>query len=282
MDKICDIAFPIEEINNYYEYTSADGFAFLGAALAKLGKDYSRCLKAVDERDWTLKDSYKIINIKVTPNNRYVHTLWACAEFFYATKDETRLHKVATIVNNIGKYPSGMMRYCKEETYYLVPNATSAAIMIYVLAGRHVAAKKLLKTFLDQQAKNGNWHYHILDTDLNSKQIKNQEDCFHLAMIISHLRAASKLNPNLKTEYAVKKAMHFLNKKKPRCGSCKKTKDPWLCTGNIGWGIPFMYSAIKGTNLKLEETAKQATINCLSHKNFRVRGMAAWALISDK
>lgn len=273
-----NISFP--ETNVYYEKVSADGYAFLGASQALANEDHTACLEAINERNWSLNSPQQILKTHTTAENKYIYTLWTCAELFHAINDTDNLHKIASIVQDIGKYPNGMMRYCSEEIYYLVPNVTSAAILVYTMTGRHVAAKKLAETLYSNQDDNGNWRYYTLNDDLTKDKRKRQEDCYHVAMMIYHLRMARKLNPKLKVAHTIEHAAQFLIKAKPRCGSCKKLKHDWLCPGSIGWGVPMTYAAISGlANIDNNiEQARKLTVEYLTHSNFRVRAMARWAL----
>ena len=275
-----NIAFPDEEVNAYYEWSSADGFAYLGTAKALNALDYTSCLEEVNKRNWRLKSSISINGNKTTENNKYVYTLWTCAEFFDTINDVDSLNKIAAEVYSIGTYPSGKVRYCSEEVYYVVPNVTSAAILVYTLVGNKSLATKLLDILQDWQSKNGNWHYYTLDHNLNQIRIKTKEDCYHVAMIIYHLREANRINPELNVDSVVSRSIDFLMKDKPRCKICRRSKGiSWLCDGSIGWGVPMIYLATKGLiSREKEDIAKKLTCEYLNHANFRVRTTAAWAL----
>ena len=277
------LKYPDASINNYYEYSSADGFAFAGAALAmqqQSSDEVTNLLEEVDKRNWRLDAPIIINNISVTANNNYVYTLWACAEFFYALKDNQRLREVAKRIDNIGCYsnPINSIRYCSEEVNYVVPNVTSAAILVYTMVGRHGKAKKLLSNFLRRQHNNGNWQYATLVPKMGLRYTVF-EDCYHLSMILYHLRAAKKINPQLKIHEVTTRIITYLLKNKPRCCVCKRSKDSWLCEGSIGWGIPMMFLGTYGlVDSKKHIQGLIKTTSYLNHPNFRVRSMAMWAL----
>jgi len=274
------LTYPNASVNNYYEYSSADGFAFAGAALAMRKSDLVfDLLKEVDKRNWKLNAAIGINKIPVSISNDYVYTLWTCAEFFYILKDKQRLREVANRIDNIGRYasPINLVRYCSEEVNYVVPNVTSAAILVYTMVGRHGKAKKLLDIFLQHQHYNGNWKYYVLNSTGPRHTVF--EDCYHLSMILYHLRMANKINPQLKIHNAVTKIMAYLLKNKPRCSVCKRSEDSWLCGGTIGWGIPMMFLGTYGLiNSKKHMQGLLKTVRYLNHPNFRIRSIAMWAL----
>jgi len=277
------LKYPDASINNYYEYSSADGFAFAGAALAmqqQSSNEVASLLEEVDKRNWRLNATIGINKVPVTINNDYVYTLWTCAEFFYILKDKQRLREVANRIDAIGRYnyPINLVRYCSEEVNYVVPNVTSAAILVYTMVGRHGKAKKLLDIFLQQQQPNGNWQYATL-VPKTGLRYTVFEDCYHLSMILYHLRAANKINPQLKIHEATTRIMTYLLKNKPRCTECRRSKNSWLCEGSIGWGIPMMFLGTYGlVDSKKHIQGLIKTTSYLNHPNFRVRSMSMWAL----
>lgn len=128
---------PYPYANKYFESDSADGFAFLGCARQVLGLDTDYCREAIEKRSFTLnaRQRIKATNIVAPATNRYVYTLWPCVEFLHARGEHETVGKLMDIVEDIGVYGNGMVRYCSHEIDYVVPNVTSACAMLYATTG---------------------------------------------------------------------------------------------------------------------------------------------------
>ena len=263
---------PVEEVygpvgNVYYENSSADGFAFQGFARAKTGLDYSRYLRAIIDRNFSLNKSQKIkrTGISVPKDNQYIYTIWTCIEFLREIGEIDAINSLMNIVNNIGTYPDGVMRYCSSEIKYKVPNTTSAAALLYAWNDEESKSIALVDVMRKTQSR-GNWRYRAKK---GKKWIPSkEEDNFHLAMIIYHLRSIEKYS-GVQTHDIVEKALERL----------KSYNKEGIKVGRIKWAIPMVYAATCGLDHNLEETSFKELVDiAIKDDNFRVRGMSAWAL----
>lgn len=265
IELIESIQFP--QSNSYYENDSADGFAFLGYARAKVGLDYNDCYAEIVKRNFKLNAQRKILSVGITvpKDNTYVYTIWTCLEFLKEIGDIETCTKLMKIIDSIGTYPNGMFRYCDFEIFYEVPNVTSAAALLYSMFGNIEKSNQLINTFISKQVNN-NWNYYILK---NQKRMKyNAEDSYHVAMILYHLREVEKIN-KIDLSQCINKTVLELKRL-----NSKKIDD---CV--IGWGIPMLCISIKGLDQDLYERSFQLlTEKSICHSNFRVRSIAAWAL----
>jgi hypothetical protein len=258
---ISDIKFP--ETNIYYENDSADGFAFLGYARSKVGLDYDYCFEAISERNFCLNRSQTINKVITPTDNQYIYTIWSCVEFLLFINQFDAVDDLIKIVDGIGQYPNGMMRYCSTEVSIIVPNVTSAAALIYSMTGVQDKAEELVGVLRNTQIE-GNWQYYNLRTNKYTRV----EDSYHVAMMVYHLRETQKVS-GIYTEDIVLKSVKCL----------KELNRKNLQSGSIGWGKPMLYIAIKGLDDELCVRSFNAIINeSLDHSNFRVRAISAWAL----
>lgn len=265
VELIDSVKFPTTNI--YYESDSADGFAFLGYARAKVGLNYNDCYHEMIKRNFKLNAKRKILQtgINVSRQNNYVYTIWVCIEFLKEINDLDTCNKLMNLVKDIGEYKNGMVRYCNEEIYYEVPNVTSSTALLYSMFGNVEKSNSLVKNFISKQSGN-NWNYYIL---LNNKRVKGVfEDSYHLAMILYHLREIEKINKIELTEPIHKIILELkkLNKKK-------------IDGGSIGWGVPMLCLSVNGLDNELYEKSFNLLVKeSIFNSNFRVRSIAAWAL----
>lgn len=260
-DIVDNVKFP--ETNVYYEHDSADGFAFLGCARAKVGLDWAACYEAVDSRDFCLNAEQSINKITVPFYNQYVYTLWACIEFLDLINKGEIIGELVRRVDDIGQYPNKMMRYCSTEVEVVVPNVTSAAALIYSMVGKKDKSKELVQVLREQQV-DGNWRYYNLRTNKYTRV----EDSYHVAMMVYHLKKLQRIS-GINTEDIVLNSIKCLNKL-----NAKKLK-----LGSIGWGIPMLSVATKGIDAKLYNRSFNKTLTeSIKSENFRVRAISAWAL----
>jgi hypothetical protein len=282
---IDQVPFPAPGENDYYESQSTDGYAFLGAARARCGLPVDDCRRAIERLDFTLQAAKLIGDTPVTAKNYYAYTLWACMEFAIAALLGSDFwDEIYNRFKTIGLYPSGLARYCSEEINLFVPNAITAAAMIYASMDNFKVVEKLFWLLEDHQRPDGNWNYYTLDESHEILSVPRQEDCYHLAMMLYQLReigACSNLNV-LPLQSGILK---FLARAKPRCSNCGKMLNSHLCPGSIGWGVPMTLVAIDGIcqDIPVLYTAyldalPRLSTEYLSAKNFRVRAIAAWAL----
>lgn len=253
------IQFP--ETNIYYEKDNADGYGFLGYARSKVGLDTSKCLDKIIERDFSLS----IKNSKeASPNNKYVYILWPCAEFLKSIDNNDFENKFISRLNKIGTYPTGEFRYCTDEYYRAIPNATSAAALLYALYGQKDMAASLLQKMEEWQSENGNWKF-IFHT---KKEIRYEDD-FHVSMILYQIYYASKIL-NINMEDVLSKAGSYLI----------ENSNKNIYKGIIEWGVPMLYVAMECIKNPLSDVLLKPMLNkYIKHKNFRTRAYAAWALI---
>jgi hypothetical protein len=264
-DMVSDISYPYA--NEYFESASADGFAFFGYAQYALGLDATYCRDALRERNYTLNAEQRIkaTGITVPKTNMYVYTIWPCVEFLHLKDEQDKIEELVHLVEDIGTYENGMVRYCSHEIDYVVPNVTSACALLYALTGRTAEAASLIDLLRSRQI-DGNWRYEIFSS---GKQC-GMEDSYHLAMMIYHLRQIQIIT-RIMTSDLVDKALSEL----------LKLNNEFLQPGSIGWGIPMLYVASAGLDHGLSQSALKAMMGTrgLLHKNFRVRAISAWALV---
>ncbi|HOD72523.1 MAG TPA: hypothetical protein PKO27_15970 [Deltaproteobacteria bacterium] len=259
-------AVPYPYANEYFESDSADGFAFFGCARQMLGLDTGYCREAVRKRGYTLNAGQliKATNIAVPATNRYVYTIWPCVEFFHAGGDRETVRKLMDVVEEIGTYNNGMVRYCSHEIDYVVPNVTSACALLYALTDRTDRVLPLVDLLRSRQI-DGNWRYEIYSTGKPC----GMEDSYHLAMMIYHLRQVQTVC-GIRTADIIERAMPRLH----------ELNSAYLQAGSIGWGIPMLYIASRGLDEGLSRKALHTLMGMkgLRHRNFRVRAITAWAL----
>lgn len=257
-----NVAYP--KTNVYYENDSCDGFAFLGAAKAIKGDNWKDCLKQVINRKYRLNGDWKIYNTSVDSTCIFTYYAWVCSEFF--NEIGKSIDTLIILIDSIGTYPSGMQRYCDRETFYEVPNVTSAAALIYARVGKFQKANTLLSILEQKQLANGNWQYWYLDNNLKEEKAGVQEDCYHIAMMLYQFQELRKFNEIRNIDKMYIKTLYLLE---------RMALQNKMCLGSIGWGIPMTYLTIKNID---DNKYKQKTIQFLNHSNFRVRAISAWAL----
>jgi len=254
---VSDIPYPYA--NEYFESTSADGFAFLGYAQQALGLDATYCRDAIRERNYTLnaEQHIKATGITVPKSNMYVYTIWPCVEFLNLRGEWNKIEELVHIIEEIGTYKNGMSRYCTHEIDYIVPNVTSACALLYAITDRKGKAASLVNLLRSRQI-NGNWRY---GRATSGKQL-GMEDSYHLAMMIYHLRQVQ-ITSQITTKDLVECALSQL----------LMINNESLQPGSIGWGIPMLYIATLGLDNNLSLRALKAMMGTkgLCHQNFRVR-----------
>ena len=260
--------------NNYYELTSADGYSWLAYALSKINEtDKARlCINKVHELNYRLNADRVIARTKtkVFKKTDYTYTLSFCIDLFKELLDEETLEILYNKFIDIGYYTNGMYRYCDTEIYYGTPNVTAGAAYVFALMGDLENVKKCLSYLKNNQLKNGNWNYLFINEKEN--KITNsaiEEDTCHLAMIVFYLRMIEKITKiNTKEIYKLSiKRLEEINKNQ-------------FDLGTIGWGIPMLYLALKGTGSYLtNKVYKEVINNSINHSNFRVRSLSAYSLI---
>ena len=268
LELIKNIKFP--QTNKYYELDSADGYAYLGYALNKIGEDYSECMSKVIEKKYRLNADKPVPTKKrVFKNTNYTYTLSVCMDFFNSIGDNKILKELYTIIKNIGFYKNcDMFRYCDTEIEYGVPNVTSGAAYIFAMMGDLGNATKCIN-YLRNTQHNGNWFYYRINSGITKLSIK--EDSFHLAMMVFHLRMVEKIL-NVKTDDIYLSSI----------GELKKMNEKILSPGSIGWGIPMLYLATKGIEENLNKRSYNEIIKkSINHPNFRVRGLTAFCLTKE-
>ena len=231
----------LPQTNNYYELDSADGYAYLGYALKKIGEDYSECMSKVIEKKYRLNADKSVpTKRKVYKNTNYTYTLSVCIDFFNEIGEKKILNELYSIVKNIGFYDKcDMFRYCDTEIEYGVPNVTSGAAYIFAMMGDIENTIKCIN-YLRNTQHNGNWYYYRINNSVTRLTIK--EDSFHLAMMVFHLRMVENLL-NIKTKDIYMSSVVEL----------KKMNSMDLSPGSIGWGIPMLYLATKVLIIKTLE-----------------------------
>jgi hypothetical protein len=262
---VSEIKFP--ESNIYFEKVSADGYAFLGFARTKCNLNYNNCLNKIIENKFSLNSNHSIKGINVTKNNKYVYTMWTCCEFLYQIGKKDLILSLGKEIDKIGTYDNGMYRYCLEEVFYLVPNVTTAAALIFSYNGEFEKTKNIIKSLYNYDREHG-LQYFFLNSLLKLDRLGQKEDAYHLAMMAYHLVTIEKIS-KINTRNLYLKIIEDLEKINVRR----------ISPGTIGWGYPMLYAATKGSNVELEKRSLSATLKCGIHNaNFRTRAMSAWAL----
>tara|TARA_X000001036_G_C20623924_1_gene784293 strand:+ start:14 stop:838 length:825 start_codon:yes stop_codon:yes gene_type:complete len=262
------ISFPTTD--EYYERTSADGYAFLGYALNKLGLNWDACLNKMSDNNFTLNADKRVRNVNVYKHTNYTYTLSFCLDFLNSINDQETFDKLFKIFKSIGFYKNeNLYRYCDTEIYYGVPNTTSAAAWIFALSGDIENCQKCLNFLSSTQKQNGNWNYYNISNN-KLKKLATQEDSFHIAMMVTHLRLVQSTT-GIDTSPLYLKSIKMLETHN------KKILDG----GSIGWGIPMLYLATKGMDTNLNRRSYEGCLQSVSHKNFRVRSISAYCLTKD-
>jgi hypothetical protein len=269
-DKIRNIKFPIK--NDYFEKSSADGYAYLGFARARLGMDWEPCLKEVSAREFSLGQKWTITatGVDVGVRTKYTYTIWPCVEFYREISgkksilDKKAIKRAEETLRSIGVYDCGMHRYCDVEINYIVPNMTSAAALMQAYFKNFAEAKELIATLEKNQLNCGNWQYKKIIKGKEVDYVK--EDALHLSMMIFQLRESQKIlkiNLSKIINLAIKALKEMIKK---GCGNFSIGSDSAI------------YLATKGLDQKLEHEFRPKVIKLLDDDNFRKRAFAAFAL----
>jgi hypothetical protein len=265
---IDNIELPIT--NNYYEKNSADGYAFLGYALKKIGSN-KNLLDELKIRNFSLNSEYKILTTNTTKNNQYTYTLWICIEYLSLLNEKNLLDDLYKIINDIGVYDNGMARYCNEEVNFIVPNVSTAMALIHCRYKNFNKAKELIDIIREKQLKNGNWKYST-NKPIKKLEIKKEEDIYHHCMMIYHLMEIKKYNI-LEVDDIIEKSLKLYENYK----NINEIKNNGK--SGINWFYPMFMLIIKDKNKKLFDQTLELVINkYIFDKNFRVRSICAWAL----
>lgn len=273
-----DIRLLIENLkmptdNKYFEKSSADGYAFLGAARAILNLPSKQFKKEVIDRNLSLNAQHRINKRKLPQDTSYTYTLWTCHELARELGGAL-MARILKEVKEIGRYDTGWQRYCSNEIFYTVPNVCSAAALIYH-DNREMKLAKELIDFLVKEQIDGNWHYHQIDRKDGTLTIARVEDKYHLAMMLYHFSMMKSIVPKT----MLKKTLRtFVEDGK------------WLSDGSVGWGVPLtclvyhvwedeIRSMMTMEELRnRQEISGNKTIEYLFHENFRVRAISAWVI----
>lgn len=255
----------LPETNAYFEKTSIDGYAFYGTARQNLGLNASKIEFEVAKRCIGLNDEWhRSDHITLPSSEIYTYSCFPCYEFYKSIDNRTRLKDIIRTLDDIGRYPSGMMRYCKTEINIEVPNVSALAAYMYCGYKPDITIE-LVHLLRKRQLESGNWAYKTLDK--RKRRIASGEDTAHLAMMVIALRAIEDIT-GIETVDMTTNAQ--------KCLSSMNT--PGFPVKAIDWGPPFLYVAFKNTEDPIEKRAKTKTMELLNHPNFRVRAIAAWAL----
>ncbi len=258
----------LPKTNDYYEKSSADGYALLGYALKKINSNRD-LLDEVVNRNFSLNSNYNIRNIKVSKDNQYIYTIWLCLEYILLLDQDQIANNLYQRVLDIGIYSNGMARYCVEETYYIVPNVTSAMALIHCQFNNFEESKKLINVLRETQYKN-NWCYYDIKGK-NYIKLKKFEDKYHQCMIIYHLQEIKKYDKIYVDDIIDRTIKPYMKYKK-----IADIKD-------IGKGLPWFYPMFTLIIEDYNNTLFEQGVNLLKkkyikHNNFRVRAFSAWVL----
>ena len=167
-------------------------------------------------------------------------------------------------LNKIGKYPNGAMRYCVAEYNREIPNATSAAALLYAMLGMRDKSEILFNRMIKRQHKSGSWLFKFFNDPTKIRY----EDSFHVSMVVYQM-------------YMTAKMIHT------SCNDTFKLSHKFLLKTNkkiqkksIGWEIPMLYLAYICITGKSHDELKSIIITkSVMSENFRARAYAAWALV---
>lgn len=263
IEAVQKIKFPDPLPNAWYEWSSADGFGFLGTAQFILDLPFRVCLNAIRKRNYTLWANAKIHGTDTTPDTVFTYTCWP-SFLLLNTVGAQDVDLIYDRLDMIGTYPdSGMMRYCDTEIDRIIPNVTACAALIYSHRDPD-RTQSLVDVLRANQEPNGNWSYVIVSEGRKTAQ----EDSFHLAMMIHLLREVERVT-NIDCSDMVAKAVACLTK------ACSKG----ICAGRLGWGWGTVYAAADGIDQKLANEARRlAFTEGLRTLSFRGRGYSAYFL----
>jgi len=183
IDCVTDISYP--QSDDYYEKSSADGYAFLGAAKELLDLDSRQEEKEVwNGKPYGLRKPYTIKGTVFSADTQYLYTGWSCALFgvLLDRKDnQGRVNRIKDSLSSLPVFEDGYAKqaisYCSPKCQYIVPNVQAMAVQLGV-------NKENSLNWLFRRFRKGNWKYHLRGTN----KYHPQEDGFHLAMMWFALR----------------------------------------------------------------------------------------------
>jgi hypothetical protein len=260
---IQNIQYPAN--NDMHEQTAADGYAYLGAAKALLGLDYFFEKDKILERLGTVVEDRIHYGTVVPAGDKRVYQTYACFIFAKITRNLALKGEIIRILDSIGAYSNGMMRYCQAEINLVVPNITALSSTIYNLCGREKDSFSLLNVLSDT-IKDYGWDY--IDTRTNA--VVRKEDAYHLALMLWALSM---------THFSSDKDML----KEKLCSSILRLLQTEnikiIQTGSIMLNFPFLTLATYDKDVLLYTRASERLIDIiLNFPNFRTKGASALAL----
>ena len=253
-DRISEIGFP--EKQDYYQVTSVDGYALLGAAKALLGMD---CLAEAgivfNGEAIGLRDSYAIQGQHFDGYTEYLYSCWV-ASIFAELYDRKYLQQIKDIVGKFTLYTDGIAYNAISYTYpdcnYIVPNVQA---MAYDL---HYAGYRCLK-WLEKNIHEGNWRYGFRQ---ENHFIERKEDIPHLGFICLALRNKPLAKRVIDTAEATMNKLYESGNDKSRISNLH----------------PVFALATSKQSLKIKALGKTVDILCNESENFRARCWAAYSL----
>lgn len=253
-DKICSIKFPT--VQDYYQITSADGYALLGAAKSLLNIDFQNEYKIVFNGEvYGLRDSYGIQGEQFDENTEYIYTCWV-ASIFAELVDVEKLQDIKERVSRFPIYARGIamnaVSYTLPDCNYIVPNVQAMAVRL------HYDGRKCLK-WLHKNIYDSNWRYGFRGED---HFINRSEDIPHLGFICIALRS----NESAKT--VVQTAEATMNKAYKSSERSSKISN-----------LDAVFSlATRNEKLRKNALSEAYKVLCNEDENFRARCWAAYAL----
>lgn len=248
------VSYPTAQ--DYYQLTSADGYALLGAAKFLLGLDYQKEYDTVFNGDvYGLRDSYAIQGEKFDKSTEYIYTCWVVS-IFAELIDIEKLQNIKKRVGLFSIYTRGIsadaVSYTSPDCNYIVPNVQAMAV------GLHFEGYKCLK-WLQKNIYEGNWRYGFRDQD---HFINTSEDIPHLGFICMALRENDSAKVVVQTAEATMNKAYKLNKRSSRISNLDAVFS--LATSNK-----------EMKKIALSEAYK---IVCDEKENFRAKCWSAYAL----
>jgi len=248
------IYFPT--VQDYYQLTSADGYALLGAAKFLLGLEYQKEEEIVFNGDVLgLRDSYAIQGEKFDRDTEYIYTCWV-SSIFAELIDKKKLQEIKQKVGCFSIYSRGIstnaISYTLPDCNYIVPNVQAMAV------GLHYAGFKCLK-WLEKNIYEDNWRYGFKN---ENHFINRTEDIPHLGFICMALNGKEAAKKVIQTAEVTMNKMYESN----------------VCKSQIG-NLDAVFS-LATSNEKLKKIALMKThkVLCDEGENFRARCWAAYAL----
>jgi len=258
------VEFP--QSNDYFEDSSADGYAFLGIARKNMGLPIGDILIELKSRKWGLNREHKIRGTITPADTVFIYTMWPVFQFYLKSFLAGKLKKIIQYIDGIGIYPNDMQRYGTTEIKLAVPNVSALSAHMLCVAGRIDDARIRIEALRREQTTQGNWQY-IQDGEYTN----TTEDSMHIAMIIIGLRGVKKYS-NIPVDDIIQKALVELI----------RLNTNGVMPERIGWNPAWVAVASKGLNNTLYRGAINTVLqDTIKHKNFRVRAMGAWALSEE-